>query len=100
MQTKNCYSTSHCSCCKLVNRFTIELNSLEVTLKKSVIIRNGGPTRPQDFLKQMHAKEERNGPPSANQGLFTIQPSPEAAMLFVPFGCTQPPPPVLPFLLV
>ena len=34
MQTEKCYSTSHCSCCKLVNRFTIELNSLEVTLKK------------------------------------------------------------------
>jgi len=25
--------------------------------------------------------------------------SPDAAMLFAPFGCTHPPPPVLPFLL-
>ena len=28
-----------------------------------------------------------------------LQPSPEVAMLFAPFGCTHPPPPVLPFLL-
>ena len=29
-----------------------------------------------------------------------LQLSPEAAMLFVPFECTHPSPPVLPFLLV
>ena len=28
-----------------------------------------------------------------------LQPSTEAAMLFAPFGCTHPPPPVPPFLL-
>ena len=29
-----------------------------------------------------------------------LQPSPVIAMLFAPFGCTHPPPPVMPFLLV
>jgi len=29
-----------------------------------------------------------------------LQSSPEAAILFAPFGCTHPLPPVLPFLLV
>jgi len=29
-----------------------------------------------------------------------LQSSPEAAMLFAPFGCTRPPLPVTPFLLV
>ena len=28
-----------------------------------------------------------------------LQPSPEVAMLFLPFGCTHTPPPVAPFLL-
>jgi len=28
-----------------------------------------------------------------------LKTSPEAAMLFAPFGCTRPPPPVPPFLL-
>jgi len=28
-----------------------------------------------------------------------LQPSLETPMLFAPFGCTHPPPPVLPFLL-
>jgi len=28
-----------------------------------------------------------------------LKTSPDMAMLFAPFGCTQPPPPVLPFLL-
>jgi len=28
-----------------------------------------------------------------------LQTSPDAAMLLAPFGCTHPPPPVLPFLL-
>ena len=28
-----------------------------------------------------------------------LKTSPDAAMLFAPFGCTHPPPPVLPFLL-
>ena len=28
-----------------------------------------------------------------------VQTSPDAAMLFAPFGCTHPPPPVPPFLL-
>ena len=28
-----------------------------------------------------------------------LQLSPDAAMLFAPFGCSHPPPPILPFLL-
>jgi len=49
------------------------------------------------FSKPIHAKEERNGPPSANQSLSTAKP--RSSQLFTPIGCTRPPPPVLPFLL-
>ena len=45
----------------------------------------------------IRAKKDRNGPPSANQ--VASKDEPDAAMLFAPFGCTHPPPPVLPFLL-
>jgi len=45
----------------------------------------------------IYAKKDRNGPPSANQ--VTLKTSPDAAMLFAPFRCTHPPPPVPPFLL-
>ena len=36
--------------------------------------RNGGPTCQEDFSKPIRTKEERNGPPSANQGLSTTKP--------------------------
>ena len=44
----------------------------------------------RQFSKPSHAKEERNGPPGATKAF--LQPSPEAAMLFAPFGYTHPPP--------
>jgi len=47
--------------------------------------------------KPICAKEDRNGLSSTNKGFLQL--SPEAAMLFTPFWCTHPPPPVLPFLL-
>ena len=40
---------------------------------------------------------DRNGPPSANQ--VASKDERRCAMLFAPFGSTNPPPPVLPFLL-
>jgi len=48
------------------------------------------------FSKLINAKEERMAYPVPTRAF--LQPSPEAAMLFAPFGCTHPPPPVLPFL--
>ena len=45
----------------------------------------------------IYAKKDRNGPPSDTKLL--LKTSPDAAMLFAPFGCTYPPPPVPPFLL-
>ena len=45
----------------------------------------------------IYVKKDRNGPPSAKS---LLRASPDAAMLFAPFGCTHPPPPVLPFLLM
>ena len=73
----------------------------------------------------IYAKNDGNGPPSADQDLSTAEPrhghaaegansmemalpvptrtflprSPDTAMLFAPSGCTHPPPPVPPFLL-
>ena len=47
--------------------------------------------------KYIYAKKDRNGPSSANQVASNM--SPDAAMLFAPFRCTHPPPPVPPFLL-
>ena len=59
------------------------------------------------FYKPVHAKEERNGPPSATQGLSTAKPrssflqlSPEVATFSGLSVETHPPPPVPPFLLV
>jgi len=69
----------------------------------------------------IYSKKDRNGPPSANQvaskdvprrghAVCTNGPPmptksllktcPHTAMLFAPFGCTYPPPPVPPFLLM
>ena len=47
------------------------------------------------FSEPICAKEERNAPHSTDQGI-----SAEVSMLITPFECTQPPPLVLPFLLV
>ena len=63
-----------------------------MTAYKSFIVRNEGLTL---LPKHIHAKEERNGLPSANKSFST-----EAAMLFASFGCTHPPPSVLPFLFL
>ena len=51
----------------------------------------------QLLSKSIYAKNDGKGPPSTNQDLSTR--SPDTAMLFAPFRCTHPPPPVLPFLL-
>ena len=45
------------------------------------------------FLNPFCGKEERNGPSSADKGLFTTKPRGNHAI------CTHPPLPVLPFLL-
>ena len=45
----------------------------------------------------VYAKKHRNGTPSANQVVSIADP--DVAMLFAPFGCTQPFPNLLPFLL-
>ena len=45
----------------------------------------------------VYAKKDRNGLPVPTKSL--LRTSPDAAMLFAPFGCTHPPPPVLPFQL-
>jgi len=45
----------------------------------------------------IYAKKDRNGPPSANQ--VTSKDKPRCGLLFAPFGCTHPSPPVPPFLL-
>jgi len=67
------------------------------TKNKSFIMRNGGATRPEDFSKASHAKEERYGPTSANQGISTDKPRHGHDV------CTlrvhPPTSPVLPFLL-
>jgi len=42
----------------------------------------------------IYARKDRNGPPRANQEM-----SPDTAMLFAPFRCTHPTPPIPPFLL-
>jgi len=56
----------------------------------------------------IYAKKDGNGPPSANQVFSTAEPrlnnglaqlSPDAAMLFAPFGCTNPSRLIPPFLL-
>ena len=43
----------------------------------------------------VYAKKDRNGPPE----VASLQISPDMAMLFAPFRCTHPPPPISPFLL-
>jgi len=45
----------------------------------------------------IYAKKDRNGFPVPTKSLLKM--SPDTAMLFVPFGCTHPPPPVPPFLI-
>ena len=47
----------------------------------------------ETVCKPILAKEERNGPPSAHQGL--LHPSPEVAMLFQPSAETETPCPTL-----
>jgi len=42
----------------------------------------------------IYAKKDRN-----NNNKSLLKMSPDTAMLFAPFGCTHPPPRVLPFLL-
>ena len=58
--------------------------SIESTFKNTKFFLVGRPHKARTlFSKPIHAKQERSGPPSA-------EPSPEAAMLFAPFGCTHP----------
>ena len=46
--------------------------------------RNGGPTKSEDCsFKPIHVKGERNGPPSANQGLSTATYIPPPPPLFL-----------------
>ena len=66
------------------------------TEKKSIIVRNGGPTTPEGSRFMQNRRKMAHPVPSK----AFLQTSPEAAMLFAPFGCTHPPPPVSPFLLV
>ena len=61
----------------------------------SFIVRNGGPTRPEGCFLSRFMQEMAHPVPTK----AFLQPSPEAAMLFAPFRCTHPPPPVPPFLL-
>jgi len=52
-------------------------------------------------FNSIYAKKDINGPPSANQVASKDEHRLDAAMLdmlFAPFGCTHPPPPVPPFL--
>jgi len=66
--------------------------------EKNVIVRNGGPTRPEDcFLSRFMQRRREMAHPVPTEAY--LQPSPEAAMLFAPFRCTHVPPPVPPFLL-
>ena len=45
----------------------------------------------------IYSKKDRMALPVPTKSLLKM--SPDAAILFAPFGCTHPPPPVLPFLL-
>ena len=65
---------------------------LPLQIEKSFTARNGA-RRP--LSKPIHAEEERNGPPSANQGLSTAK----LRSSHVTCGKTPWPPPVLRFLL-
>ena len=59
---------------------------------------NGGPTRQDSyFLSPFMLKTREMAYPAPTKGRSKL--SPNAAMLFAPFGCTHPPPPAPPFLL-
>ena len=59
---------------------------------------NGGPTRQDSyFLSPFILKTREMAYPAPTKGRSKL--SPNAAMLFAPFGCTHPPPPAPPFLL-
>ena len=59
---------------------------------------NGGPTRQDSyFLSPFMPKTAEMALPVPTK-TFLLR-SPDTAMLFAPFGCTHPPPPVPPFLL-
>ena len=59
---------------------------------------NGGPTRQDSyFLSPFMLKTREMAYPAPTEGRSKL--SPNAAMLFAPFGCTHPPPPAPPFLL-
>ena len=85
----------------LINEFSIVMAHSQwlCRLWRSFIARNGGLTKWRLFSKPDHAKEERNGLPVPTNAFF-LEASSEEGMWFSPFGCTHPPPPVLPFLLV
>ena len=59
---------------------------------------NGGLTRQDSyFLSPFMLKTREMAYPAPTKGHSKL--SPNAAMLFAPFGCTHPPPPAPPFLL-
>ena len=59
---------------------------------------NGGPTRQDSyFLSPFMLKTREMAYPAPTKARSKL--SPNAAMLFAPFGCTHPPPPAPPFLL-
>jgi len=65
--------------------------------KLSVNVRNGGPTRPEGcFLSQFMQSRREMAYPGPTKAFLQL--SPEVG-LFVAFGCTHCPSPVLPFLL-
>ena len=55
--------------------------------EKSFTATNGGSAWPED---RICIKQERNAHSLQTKGFLQL--SPEAAMLFAPFGCTHPPP--------
>jgi len=70
---------------------TVFSQCLPVQIEKNIFVRNGGHT---PFSKPSHAKEERNGPPSANWGLSTAKP--RSSMLIASSIPPLPPHPTLP----
>ena len=80
----------------LINKFSI-VTALSQWTRKSFTVRNGGPTRVEDYFLSpvMQRREMTHHVPTK----AFLQPSPEAAMLSQPSVETCPPPPVPSFLL-
>ena len=74
---------------------SVEINSHIVSRNQftHLIVRNGGTTRPEDyFLSPVIPRRGEIAQPVLTKAF--LQASSEAPMLFAPFGCTHPPPPV------